>query len=395
MTDQQRIQNEIDACAERGGGQVLLPPGEYVSGTLVLRDNVELHLAAGAVLYASEDPGDYPEPVSSRWRVEAAPRHSGRSLIYAEGVRNAAVTGPGQIECRGPLYCEPDPSPGRVNNLRRTGRCLLPRVMLFVCCEGLALRDFTLHDAPAGWSVWMTGCSDCVVQGIRLLADREMPNADGLHINCCRDVRVSDCRFETGDDALVIRAFQEPHLQPLGCERITVTNCVLMSNSSAVRVGWCGDGDIRDCVLSNLAIHDSVNGLVFQLPYFENRASDQGTAVTRISRILFRNIVMDNIFFEPVHLSVADGVRAELSGLSFDRIRSVSRRMPRFSGSAAYPVRDVSLRDCRFEVRPALDTEFRIPDQYWDERSFDGLPVLRRVENLRMDGVEFTHGKDD
>lgn len=238
-----------------------------------------------------------------------------------------------------------------------------------------------------------------MVQGVRLLADRELPNADGLHINCCRDVRVSDCRFETGDDALVIRAFQSPHFQPLPCERITVTNCALMSNSSAVRIGWCGDGEIRDCVLSNLAIHDSVNGLVFQLPYFENRASDQGTETTKISRISFRNIVMDSVFFEPIHLSVADGVQADLSEISFDGIRSVSRRTPRFSGSAEHPVRDVSLHDCCFDVVPRLETTARIPDAYWDERSFDGLPYIRHVERLRLNQVEFqnhkNHAKED
>ena len=342
------LQPMVDACAEAGGGRVTVPTGEYVTGTIVLRDNVELYIPAGAALIASDDPADYPQPSSERWNVSKAPRHDERSLIYDDGVRNASVTGEGTIDCRGTDYCEEDPSPGRVNALRRTPRCFLPRVMLFVCCEGVELRGFTLRDAPAGWSVWLTGCADCIVDGVRLLADREMPNADGLHINCCRDVRVSNCRFETGDDALVIRAFTEPHLAPLPCERITVTNCVLMSNSSAVRVGWCGDGEIRDCVLSNLAIHDSVNGLVFQLPYFESRAADQGTETTRVWQISFQNIVMNNVFFEPIHVSVADGVRAELSELRFEGIQAVSRRMPRFSGTADFPIRDVTLRGCRF-----------------------------------------------
>lgn len=388
------LQPQLDACAAAGGGCVTVPRGEYITGTLYLRDNVELHIPAGSTLYASEDPADYPHPVSERWNVSSAPRHDGRSLIYADGVRNAAVTGEGCIDCQGTSCCKEDPSPMRVNALRRTERCIMPRVMLLACCEHITLRDFTIKDAPAGWSVWMTGCSDCTVQGVRLLADRELPNADGLHINCCQDIRVSDCRFETGDDALVIRAFSEPHHKVLPCERITVTNCVLMSNSSAVRIGWCGDGDIQDCVLSNLVIHDSVNGLVCQLPFFKTRAADQGTALTKIRRISFQNIVMDRVFFEPIHLSVADGVQAELSSLHFDSIHALSRRVPRFSGSSEHPIRDVSLCGCIFDVVPTLDTPFRIPDAYWDEHSFDGLPAVRHVEHLRLDHFELNHKKN-
>lgn len=382
------LQQEIDRCAAAGGGRVAVPPGVHTIGTLFLRENVELHIPAGATLRASEAYADYPAITSDVWCTEYAPRKNPRCLIYAENARGVAITGSGTIDCDGKRWCEPDPNPGRINALRRSTDQVIPRVVCFVNCENFTLRDFTLRDAPAGWSVWLTGCSDGVVDGVRLLADPEMPNADGLHINCCRDIRVANCRFETGDDALVLRAYTSPHFgKPIPCERITVTGCTLASHSSGVRIGWSRDGCVRDCVLSDLVLHDCVNGIVVQLPCFPQRTADQGDAVTRIERISFRNILMDPVFFEPIHLSIADGVDAQIRELTFDGVTAVCRRMPRFSGTASAPIEEITLRGCRFTVQETVQTDRRIPDQYWDERSFDGLPMVRHVRGLHMENL--------
>ena len=92
------IHAAIEACDRRGGGTVLVPPGRYVTGSLYLRDNITLHLEAGAVLVGSEDPADYPI-VHSRW--EGADQLNHAPLITGNGLRNVAVTGRGTIDGQG------------------------------------------------------------------------------------------------------------------------------------------------------------------------------------------------------------------------------------------------------------------------------------------------------
>lgn len=103
MLNTAAIQAAIDACAEAGGGRVVIEDGSFVIGTLFLHSCVELHLAANGCLLASTNGADYPNFQPKTWDAYNAPRHSSRCLIYAEGANHIAITGTGTIDCCGAI----------------------------------------------------------------------------------------------------------------------------------------------------------------------------------------------------------------------------------------------------------------------------------------------------
>ncbi|MDF2651031.1 MAG: glycoside hydrolase family 28, partial [Paenibacillus sp.] len=249
------IQQAIEACAASGGGRVVLPAGTYVSGTLFLKSNVELHLASGALLMGSPDQDDYnktdlfPENTAS-----ARDFTSGAHLIIAYDQDNVSITGFGEINGNSSAFFG-DLPPGKFATYRfkngdhtlgpwRTGQ------MVFFCrCRRVAVHDIALRDSPY-WTLFVHGCEDVQIRGLTITNPPGTRNGDGIDIDCSRYVRVSDCLIRTGDDCITVRGNKRPlgdYAQP--CEHIIVTNCVLSSPCNAIRVG-VGNGEVRDCLFS-------------------------------------------------------------------------------------------------------------------------------------------------
>jgi len=132
--------------------------------------------------------------------------------------------------------------------------------MVYVCrCRRVAVRDVALLNAPY-WTLFLFGCEDVTVRGVTIRNPATTPNGDGIDIDCSRNVRVSDCRIESGDDALTIRANPAALPDPMPCENVAVSNCLLSSPACAVRVG-VGNGTIRHCALGNLVIPAARHGI--------------------------------------------------------------------------------------------------------------------------------------
>ena len=93
---------------------------------------------------------------------------------------------------------------------------------------------------PAGWSYWVHDCDYVNFDKVKILADAEFPNNDGIHINCCCGVTISDCNISCGDDCVVVRAYSSPHHENIVCEKVCVTN----TSNSAVQVVFC---EVEEC----------------------------------------------------------------------------------------------------------------------------------------------------
>lgn len=382
------IQRAIDACHAAGGGRVTVDAGRYLSATIRLKSGVELHLAPDGVLLPSANPADYPEIRSDVWNWELAPRRNSRCFLYAEAARRIAVTGRGVIECPGVRVCEPQDT--HLWKYRRKIEDFPPRMVFLVCCQDVLLRDFTIKDAAAGWAAWILGCRDVHVDNVTMDADLDLPNSDGLHVNCCQDMTVSNCRIRTGDDAIILRAYTSVLKQPVPCERVTIANCSLTSHSSGIRLAWANDGTIRDCVLSNLTITDTLVGIAAVLPFPlvpGSPKSDQGSDATLIERIRFNNIVMSRIWREPIKVAVMPGSDvAAIRDLSFSDIHAECGWPPQFLGAEGRPLKDITIHNATFRIGPIPDYPGTRPETsgYWDLRK---EPLYRYVENLRLDHV--------
>ena len=100
---------------------------------------------------------------------------------------------------------------------------------------------------PAGWSYWIHDCDFVTCDRLKINANVQYPNNDGIHINSSRNVTVSNCSIVCGDDCLVVRANNASLSENKVCERVVVTNCNLTSYASGIRIGWLNDGVIKNC----------------------------------------------------------------------------------------------------------------------------------------------------
>lgn len=280
------LQNAVDACHENGGGTVQIPPGEFVSGTIVLKNNVNLELAEGAVLKGSTDTSDY---------IVNGIHHG---LIYAQNVKNVSITGKGTINGNGTYFMDP----GRMHigndfgrEYTRQGENFMPEgkkfedgpvaydyrpgmMIVFLSSENIRLEEVTLKDSPE-WTIRFGECDGVLVAGISIYNNLMVPNSDGIHCTASRNIRISDCDIRAGDDAIIVTGFpntigvsgtDEARDKGLAeqatgntsgfAENVTVTNCVLQSRSAGIRVGY-GSVPIRNCTFDNLVIYGSNRGI--------------------------------------------------------------------------------------------------------------------------------------
>ena len=264
------IQKEIDAVSAAGGGRVVIPAGEWTTGSLELKSGVELHLAKGAVLKGSIARTDYnaddvfPENPSS-----AGEEWSGGHLVYAYKAKDVAITGEGTLDGNGPAFfgdCQFNWwSPGYKYGIKlfpKDREWFRPGFMVaFFMCKGIRLEGVTLANTPC-WTCHIR-CSDGVaIRGVTVDADRTIANSDGFSIDCTRNVTVEKCVIRTGDDGFAIRASCGCHAATNLCENIVVKDCDVWSCCFGVRLG-IGTGTIRNVSFENCRFHESTDAVAF------------------------------------------------------------------------------------------------------------------------------------
>jgi len=246
------IQRAIDACHENGGGRVVVPAGDYMSASIQLKSNVELHLENGATLISSHDENQFVMKDDSGQVNYAA---NMACLIGAKHAKNVALTGLGKIDGRGRLVNYNDHADNGFEECPLAFKGFRPRTTLFEDIDQLTVRDVTFYDS-ALWTLHMAGCRHVLCENIKILNDDRAANNDGIDPDCCQDVVIKGCIVYTGDDAIVIKSSKA--MAPLygACENITITGCVLHSRDSALKIGTGTWGDIRNIVFTNCVAYD-------------------------------------------------------------------------------------------------------------------------------------------
>ena len=365
--DAAAIQAAIDACSAAGGGTVLVPAGAtYLTGSIELRSHVELHVERGAVLAGSPDPAAYTA------RLEVGALSAGvvdpgndvaLALITARDATDIAITGAGTIDGAGRHFVAEDMGTiYRCPNQR-------PFTVFLIACTRVHVRDVRLVDA-ALWCVRLSGCEDVVVHAITIDSDLRMPNSDGIDLDRCRRVRVSDCEISCGDDAISLKTCEEfPDLGPT--QDVVITGCTLRSTSSAVVVGVDAVADIRDVVVSGCVIRSSHRGLAVNL-------GQEGD----FTNILFTDCVVETRHFdrpwwghgEPIYVGVGawhDAV-GRLRNVRFRNILARSENGAYIGADAPGLIEGVLLDGVRIE----LDRWSRWPGGEYDRRPTSNGPEV-------------------
>ena len=361
------IQAAIDAANRDGGGRVVFDGGVYMTGTIHLKSGVELHVEANATILGSEDWRDWRDQPDAKHITDTymCARYRSAALIFADEAENIALTGRGKIDGNGLKFVEEDPTSGTKQVRRKLGNDKSPpRLVFFAGCRNVKVVDVNISYPPAGWSFWVHDCDHVVFDRMSILVDVDFPNSDGIHINCSRNVMVSNCNIETGDDSIIIRANSASLKENKPCENVTVVNCNLRSYSCGVRVGWINDGVIRNCTFSNITINDSVCGVGLYVPKCgpRNVMSDQGREATLVENLRFSNIFMDRISARPVYVHIDEGTNVNIRAvrnLFFDNIVSRGLMLPVVSSQKKGVVRDIYFHNCKFEIDPAGKKAYR------------------------------------
>jgi polygalacturonase len=393
--DTSSIQSAIDKCGESGGGRVVLANGTFLSGSIRLRTGVELHIDGTARLLASPDITDFPEWKDVKHvKSENLPRGRNACFIFADEAERISITGDGVIDCNGQHHVKETTDPNwtglryeRKYPLEKT----LPRVVFFAGCRDVRLRDVTLTNSPGGWGYWLHDCDRVQVTGLKILVNVEYPNNDGLHINCCRDVTVSDCIIESGDDAIIVRANSRSLAVNKSCERVVVANCTVRSWANGIRIGWVNDGVIRNCSFSNIAMHDTSTGICIMLPGIPNNP-DYGREATLIENITFDGIQMDGIYAHPLRAVISSSKKtlvADVRDIRFNNIHAKSLELPLISGRPGNPLKRFSFTDCTF--RKVSDNELT----GWKRHGPALWERVRKTTFEHIEGFTYTNTRFD
>ncbi len=276
------VRNAIDACTNAGGGLVYVPPGKYTVGTIQLKDNVTLHLEAGATFFLSQDPNDFIP--------------NSRTMIFAENAKNIAVTGRGTldglaqyefIEMTGvdvEIVEEIEIARKAGIDMRRYYRTGMQTYMFILNdCTNILLQDFTLINSPL-WNIRLNDCNRVFVRGVYIYSDLEKGvNADGIDICSTSNVTISDSVIITADDAIVLKTPRRRGVDKVNpIENVVVTNCILGSSSTPLMIGTETFADINHVIFSNCTIRNSNKG-------FGINVQDGAT----VSNIIFSHLTIE------------------------------------------------------------------------------------------------------
>ena len=284
------IQSAIDTVAENGGGIVLIPSGVFLSGSLQLKAHVNLHLSNGAVLKASSDYEDYISEHNIKNLTGGTVDEfvlPQRAFITAFQAHNVVISGDGTIDGnadgfiaeRGQyIHKMRGPVGGRDQYLER------PFTVFLIECNSVKIRDVTIKD-PAFWALRLTGCNNSLIDSIRIDTDLMVPNADGVDIDRCQNVRILNSEFITADDCISLKSCSQTS-QYGDVANVIISNCLMTSTSGAITLGTESVGDIKNVIVSNCIVRDSHRG-------FAVRAREGG----RISNVRFSDCLVQTRTF--------------------------------------------------------------------------------------------------
>jgi hypothetical protein len=381
------IQKAIDTCAARREGRVVVEGGRFLSGTLFLRDGIDLHLAGTATLASSPRMSDYPRLDGASGDHGAEEVRGRYSFIVARGVEDVRITGYGKIDGQGDLFWEP----GFIDSgLARPSRPRPFPWIWFRDTKRVAVRDVTLLNAP-GVVFACDRCEGLRVEGIRIRSHPRSPNTDGIQIESGRRVLIRGVDIATGDDAIVLKASSGP------VEDVIVTDSFLTSDDAAFKLGTGSRHDVRRVTVSNVHFVDSRFGVALFM-------KDGGT----YEDLLFRDVTMSGdasrhrtsypLFFD-VDRRAEDAALGRIRNVRVEGLTVTTRGNVLVQGHPGSPIEGLLLRDVRMRVEGAVDLP-GLPGKPLgnalagpvqgrvDYSREDGHLTLAHVRDLRVEGVD-------
>jgi polygalacturonase len=448
------INNAIESLAGKGGGVVLVPHGLWLTGPIVLKSNINLHLAAGATLLFTRDFDQYPL-VKGNW--EGLPQMRNQSPLSATSASNIAITGMGIIDGNGDAWrmvkrdklnetqwkklvesggilsedkktWYPSEKTLKGSRLQNPGLIspekdetffngikdfLRPNLLVLENCKNILLEGVTFQNSPA-WCLHPLLCENLVVRNIFVKNPWYAQNGDGIDLESCRSVLIENSVFDVGDDALCMKSGRDEEGRKRGrpVENVTIRGCTVYAAHGGFVIGSEMSGGARNIYVSNCTFIGTDIGLRFKT------TRGRGGIVENIfiRDIYMKDIPAEAILFDmyymakdPVPLA---GEKRELPKVEF---RSVDESTPQFRnfhisrvfcngaekgifirGLPEMHVKDIILEDMVLQAKKGFDIQEATGIQFRNIRmiSSDTNPVVDIVQSdkLIFDNITYKPG---
>lgn len=386
----------IAACHAAGGGRVVVRPGEWLTGPIHLKSNVNLHIQKGAVVRFKTDPKAYLPLVFTRWEGVELMNYS--PFVYAIDQENIAITGEGVLDgqssrehwwtWKGPwkqgqhgwVEGMPNQRPARARlfqmaedrtpvaeRLFGEGAYLRPPFIQPYRCKNVLIEGVSLRRSPF-WQVHPVLCQNVTIRGLDI--NSHGPNNDGIDPESCRDVLIEDCDFSTGDDCIALNSGRNEDGRRVAtpCENVVVRNCRMADGHGGITIGSQISGHVRNVFAENCRL-DSPN--LDHAIRFKNNALRGGV----VEHVRYRNLEVGAVrrAVVTVDFNYEEGAKGRfkpvLRDVVIENVRSrSSRRAADLQGLPGAPAYDIAFVNCDF-------------------RGVAEPSVVKHVENLRLRGV--------
>ena len=379
----------VTTCHRAGGGRVHVPAGDFLTGPIHLRSNVNLHVT-GTIRFHT-DPAKYLPVVMTRWEGTECYNYS--PFVYAFGQRNVAVTGTGTLDGQGRLgpweswYANGGPQGTDQRELRRmgeegvpvtqrvfgAGHYLRPKMIQFYRCENVVVSGVTVVDPPM-WTIHPVLCRNVTIRDVTVHS--YLYNTDGVDPECCTNVHISGCRFDTNDDCVAIKAGRDADGHRVGVPStgILVERCKFAGRWGGIAIGSEMSGGVRHVVARDCSINpvDFPGRYPVKYPLYIKTNKLRGGYVRDVH---VRGFTGGNVEREAIYV-ILDynnqvGTRSvDVRDITVDgMVLDGARRAIWLNGLASDPVRNVEIRNSRFTAVA------------------DPVPVVNHTVGLRLKNV--------
>ena len=300
----------IDGVKKAGGGTVVVPAGVFYTGAIHLTSHMTLQLESGATILFSGEFDDYPF-VESRWAGTELWMFS--PLLFGKDLVNVTISGKGTIDGNPQTWwdhfdkvmasgdTEPICEHGRKLAKLNAGRYedtdagggglfaqfLRPPLVQLNTCRDVRLDGFVVQNSPF-WNTHLVYCTNATVHDVTFRNPNGAPNGDGLDLDSCNGVRVSNCCFDTNDDCLALKSGMNDDGWRVGkpTQNVTITNCTMLRGHGGVVMGSDGAGGVRNVTVSNCVFIGSDRGI---------RLKSNRGRYSVFEDLRFENIIMKDV----------------------------------------------------------------------------------------------------
>lgn len=360
------IQSLINKLNKKGGGTIVFPKGKFLSGSLLMKSNVNLYLEEGAVLLGSTNPTDY-RNVNMPGRPDSPKKddNSQMAFLVAHKADNFSISGKGKIDGQGrglALAIDSLHHAGVIidpkYNYRRMrpNETARPKLFRFSQCDNVTINDLQLYNGSC-WGLSFELCKKLTLDRLTVV-NRAYWNNDGMDITDCRNVRITNCDVNSADDGICLKSYYPEYCN----DSIYIANCTIRSSASAIKFGTASYGGFKNVTIENIKVYDTFRSAI---------------AIESVDGGTIENITISNII-------------AENTG------NAIFIRLGHRDGEKPGIVRNIHIYDIKIQVpfgRPDINYDMRGPEVNFFHNPFPssitGIPGYC-VEDVLIENVEIT-----